>query len=345
MRNFIFFLLATTAFLLGGCQSDSSRVLNVFIWSDYIKTDLIERFEKKYDCNVVVDTYDSNESMYAKLSLGGGGYDVIFPSNYFMQVMVPQGMVKKLDKSKIDNLKHLDPSYLSRLTTDFLDFGVPYMISSTGILYRKDRIKQFESDPSWSIFGDSEYKGRMTMLNDSREVFAAALSYLGFDINTTNKDKIQQAIKVILNWKKNLAKFESEQYKTGIASAEYLVSQGYNGDSLQVMQEISELGFAYPKEGISVSVDYAVISADTPNPDLAYQFINFLLEPEVAAENMEFTYFLSPNKAAYELLPDHLAQNPVMFIPKQIFDKAELIRDLGPNNTLYHQAWDKIKAE
>jgi spermidine/putrescine transport system substrate-binding protein len=318
-------------------------VLHVFIWSDYLKMDLIERFERENHCSVVVDTYDSNESMYAKLSLGGGGYDVVFPSNYFMQIMIPRGMVMKLDKSKLDNLKNLDQSYLTRLDPNFLDYGVPYMISSTGILYRKDRMEEF--DPSWGVFGNSDYRGRMTMLNDNREVFAAALSYLGYDINTINKDEIEEAVKLILEWKKNLAKFEGEQYKNGIASAEYLASQGYNGDGLQVMQEVPQVGFAYPREGISVSFDFAVIAPDSPNADLAYRFIDFLLEPEVAAENMEFTFFLSPNKAAYSLLPEDLAHNPVMFIPQEAFKKAELIRDLGPDNSLYHGAWDKIKGE
>jgi spermidine/putrescine transport system substrate-binding protein len=281
--------------------------------------------------------------MYAKLKLGDGGYDLIFPSNYFIEIMQPQGMLQKIDKSKLENLKNLDTSYLTKVSAEILEVGVPYMMTSSGIIYRKDKIPDL--DPSWGIFGNSAYKGRMTMLNDSREVFAAALSYLGLSINTTNEEDIQKATAQILDWKKNLAKFESEQYKNGVASAEYIVAQGYNGDSLQVMQEVANVSFAYPKEGISLSIDFAAIPANAPNSDLAYAFIDYLLRPEVAAENMEFTYFFSPNKPAYDLLPKTLASNPVMFIPKDVFNKAELIRDLGKNSVLYNKAWDKIKAE
>lgn len=343
MKNFILFLLVITSCFFSGCKTSSKNVLHVFIWSEYLKPNLIEQFEKEYDCEVVIDTFDSNETMYAKLKLGDGGYDLVFPSNYFIEIMQPQGMLQKLDKNKIENLKNLDTSYLTKVNKELLDNGVPYMISSSGIIYRKDKIPNF--DPSWDIFSNSAYKGRMTMLNDSREVFAAALSYLGLSINTTNEEEIQKATDQILNWKKNLAKFESEQYKNGVASAEYILAQGYNGDSLQVIQEIANVSFAYPKEGISLSIDFAAVPSNATNSDLAYAFINFLLRPEVAAENMEYTRFLSPNKPAYALLPETLASNPVMFIPQDVFDKAELIQDLGKNNSLYNKAWDRIKTE
>lgn len=343
MRNAILLLLAAAACVFSGCKTAPKNTLHVFIWSDYLKSSLVERFEKEYDCAVVLDTFDSNETMYAKLKLGGGGYDVIFPSNYFLEIMQPQGLIKNIDKSRIENLKNLDASYLIKASAEMLDFGVPYMMSSSGIIYRTDKVTDF--DPSWGVFGNTAYKGRMTMLNDSREVFAAALSYLGYSINTINDEEIQKAAGQIQVWKKNLAKFESEQYKNGVASAEYILAQGYNGDSLQVIQEVANVAFAYPKEGISLSIDFAAIPSDAPNTDLAYEFINFLLRPEIAAENMEFTCFLSPNLPAYALLPQALASNQVLFIPKDVFAKAELIRNLGKYGVLYNRAWDKVKAE
>jgi spermidine/putrescine transport system substrate-binding protein len=343
MKNLIFVLCLAIACLFTGCQTNPKNTLHVFIWSDYLKSDVFERFQREYDCEVIVDTYDSNEAMYAKLKLGGGGYDVIFPSNYFMEIMQPQGMLKKIDKSKIANLNNLDPRYLKKIESDLLDFGIPYMMSSTGLLYRKDKIVNF--DPSWGVFGNSDYKGRMTMLSDIREVFASALSYLGYSVNTTNEEEIKEATSQILAWKKNLAKFESEQYKNGVASGEFIISQGYNGDSLQVMRENPSVAFAYPKEGISMSMDFAAIPVDASNPDLAYAFVNYLLKPEIAAENIEYTYFLSPNVPAYALLPAALANDPVLFPPDEILEKAEFIHDLGAKGSLYNRAWDKIKAE
>jgi len=336
-------LSAVVACFMTGCQAPPKNALHVFIWSDYLKPDIIESFQKECHCDLIIDTFDSNEAMYAKLKLGGGGYDLIFPSSYFLEIMQRQGMVKKLEKSKIGNLVHLDPDYLKKIPPERLDVGVPYMVSVAGIIYRTDKVALVER--SWGLFGSNEHKGRMTMLNDIREVFASALLYLGYSVNTTKEEEIKNATSQILEWKKNLAKFESGQYKNGIASGEYVIAQGYNGDSLQVMQENPYIAFEYPKEGISLAIDFAVIPADASNIDLAYAFINYLLRPDIAAKNMEFTYFLSPNVPAYALLNPALTSNPAFFLPKEILEKSELIHDLGSKGTLYNRAWDKIKAE
>ncbi|QLH34822.1 MAG: extracellular solute-binding protein [Parachlamydiaceae bacterium] len=142
---------------------------------------------------------------------------------------------------------------------------------------------------------------------------------------------------------KNLAKFESEQNKHGIASAEYVVVQGYNGDMLQVMRENKNVAFYLPKEGAMISVDYAVIAQHAPNVKLAHAFINFLLDAHVAAENIQFTQFSSPNQAAFSLLPKEMQENPALFPPLSVVEKSDMIRFLGKEGELYNRAWDKVK--
>jgi spermidine/putrescine transport system substrate-binding protein len=328
----------------------------VFIWSDYINPEIIAKFEKKYHCQVIIDTYDSNESMYAKLKLGSLDYDILFPSNYFLDLMVQQEMLQPLDTTKIPNRKNLDPVYLKLadsgkqvLNPDYSNqrdllpvYGVPYMISTTGIAYRRDRVKAFE--PSWGIFARTDLKGRMTMLNDIREAMGAALKYLGYSINTTRPEEIDKAVDQLIEWKRNLAKFESEQYKNGIASAEYLVVQGYGGDILQVIQENQEVDFAYPIQGMLMSIDYLVIPKNAKEVELAHAFINYLLDGEVAAENMVFGRHLSPNIAGYDKLPASLRNNPILFPSEETLAKAEVIMNLDQENALYNKAWDRIKA-
>lgn len=328
--------------LLSACQSSSEPELHVLIWSDYIKPELVEKFSQRFHCRVVADTYDSNESMYAKLKLGAGRYDLIFPSNYFLDIMSRQDMLQPINPALIPNIKNLDQQYVKLVDSHLLTFGIPYMVSSAGIAYRADKVAPFE--PSWRIFGESKYKGRMTMLNDLRETIGAALKFLGYSANTLDPKEIDQAAQVLIGWKKNLAKFESEQYKAGIASAEYLIINGYNGDILQVIKENPHVNFVYPKEGITLSMDLLVVPKDAPNTELAYAFMNFLLEPDIAAENIAFTLFLSPNQPAYKMLPKELQENKILFLPQEVLDKAEMIQYLGEDGLIYNKAWDKIKA-
>lgn len=330
------------ALCLVSCSSNE-RELHIFGWADYIKPEIIHKFEKEYNCIVTLDTYDSNEAMYAKLKLGATGYDLIFPSNYTFEMMHEQKMVQKLDSNLLLNRKYLDNQILRKFNHDhFSDYFVPFMINYTGIAYRKDKIEDMDS--SWKIFSRRSLKGRMTMLNDLREVMGAGLRTLGHSINSTDEREIEEAAELIISWKKNLAKFESEQYKSGIASAEYLISQAYNGDILQVMQENQNVDFVFPMEGSTLTCDYMVVPKNAPHPELAQQFMNFLLDPRIAAENIEYTCYLSPNTEAYPLLKESFKTSLVLFPPQEVLEKAEILKNVGAKIIIYTHAWDKIKS-
>lgn len=338
--------LVTSMLLLGiflsACSSSPESQLHLYTWGDYIKPEIVEKFEKENNCRITIDTFDSNEAMYAKLKVGAAGYDLIFPSGYIVEIMQEQGMLLPIDRKAIPNAKYIDSSFLKYSNSMIETFGVPYLMSFSGVAYRNDKVKI--EDKTWSVFGKKEYKGRMTMLNDLREAIGAALKKLGYSINTRDETQVAEAAELLIDWKHNLAKFESEQYKNGIANAEYLIVQGYNGDILQVMQENPRVSFYLPKEGTIIALDYAVIPVKAHNPDLAKKFINYLLDPAISAENMAFTFFLAPNTGAYELLPANLKSNPVLFPPKEILDKSEMIKNLGESTDIYYKAWDHIKA-
>lgn len=329
-------------FISVGCHNSSQSKLYVLIWNDYLKSELIKAFEHKYQCEVIIDTYDSNESMYAKLKYGSGGYDIIVPSGYYMEILNLQDMLLPLTKSSIPNIKNVDPDYTQEIDPILLDYGVPYMVSVNGVAYRHDKIPKIEN--SWDIFADSKFKGRMTMLNDIRETLGAALMFLGYSANTLNEKELNEAVDVLIKWKHNLAKFEGEQYKSGISSGEFLVVAGYNGDILQVMQENHKISFFYPKEGVIIAVDYLSIPKDAPNPLLAHEFINYLLDADVAAQNMISTLFLSPNVPAYAKLPEELRNNDLLFLNKDVRDRAQTIHYLGKKGQIYNKAWDKVRA-
>ena len=336
-----FILLISVAGGLTSCGR-KNPTLNIYTWADYFKPTLIQRFEKEFNCRVVIDTFDSNEAMYAKLKAGATGYGLLTPTSYMVSLMNSQGMLQPLDHRLMPNLVHIDPEYLKVAIDKTMDHSVPYMIVNTGLAYLKSMVKDFV--PSWSMFDRQDLKGRMTMLNDMRETIGAGLKFLGYSLNSTNEEELRKAKDIVLRWKKNIAKYENEQYKTGVASGEFLLVQAYSGDILQVQKENPDVAFAIPVEGAAISVDDLVIPRAAKEVRLAYAFINFLHDPQVAAENVAFLNYLTPNKDCYPLLPPQLRDNPALFMNPEIRAKSEILADLGPATALYMKIWDEIKA-
>ena len=318
------------------------RELNVCTWADYFKPELIERFERENNCRIVIDTFDSNEAMYAKLKAGAKGYDLVTPSSYMVSLMDQQGMVRKIRPELIPNRKNIDPEFLKITIDKSMDHSVPYMITVTGIAYLKSRVADVR--PTWALFDRQDLKGRMTMFNDMRETLGAALKSLGYSLNSHNPEELDKAKEVVLRWRKNLAKFENEQYKSGLASGEFLLVHGYSGDILQVQKENPDIAFTIPEEGTAISCDDLVIPLGAAQEELAHKFINFLLDAKVAAENTEFVGYLCPNRLSYELLPREMRENPALFMEPSVRPKSEVLDDLGRANELYIRVWDQIKA-
>jgi spermidine/putrescine transport system substrate-binding protein len=329
------------AILLSGC-SDSRPVLNIYNWADYMNPDVLKKFEKQYNCRIVLDTFDSNEAMYAKLKAGAKGYDLIFPSSYMVGIMEQQGMLQPLNHDLIPNLGNVDRKFLALTQDPQMNYGVPYLISITGIGYNKARLGELE--PTWALIAKPEVAKRCTLLNDMRETVGAALKSLGYSLNTTSDKELAEAQKVLIAWKKNIAKFEVEEALRGLSSSEFLLVHAYNGDILQAMDENEDLAFLVPKEGTSIATDNMVIPVGADQVELAHAFINFIHEPANSAENMEFVYYLSPNVEGQKLVSQEFRDNPAIFIDPAVMAKNEVIRDLGKDNDKYTRVWDAVKA-
>lgn len=333
--------LATVAATMCSCGKPK-RTLHLYNWSDYVDPEIIEEFEDKFNCNVITDTFDSNESMFAKLKAGAQGYDIVFPSSYMALIMRDQGLIEEIDTTRIPNLVNIDSNFNKVISDPSFKVGVPYMISYAGIAYNKSRCPNF--DATWAVFGNQEYRRSCTLLNDMRETIGAALKYLGYSFNTTNEVEVKEAADLVIMWSKNIAKFDNELYKNGIAAGHFVFVHGYNGDLGQVIEENEDLVFVYPREGVSMACDEMVIPKGAPEKDLAYDFINFVHDPKIAARNMEFTYYLCPNYKAYDFLPEEVRSDELVFIPASVREKSETIRDLGEANRIYTREWDRIKA-
>lgn len=330
--------------LLAGC-GQNGPVLHVYTWADYIDPEVLMEFERRFDCTVAVDTFDSNESMYAKLQAGSTGYDVVMPSSYQIPLMINNKMIKKLDKSLLPNVaKNFDTSYYAAILDRRMDYNIPYSVTYTGFAYRKDKVGDAPVD-SWKIFETDALKGRMALLSDMRETIGGALKSLGYSINTTNEAEIVAAADQVIKWKRNIAKFDNEQYKSAVASSEWFVGHGYSSDSIQLTEDCPDVGFILPKEGFVIACDEMVISADAPNPELAHAFINFLYDADIAKKNMEYVLGPMPVKPALQALDEEVKSK--ILVPPETLARGEVIKDFDDNPTvraIFVREWDRIKA-
>jgi spermidine/putrescine transport system substrate-binding protein len=220
--------------------------------------------------------------------------------------------------------------------------SVPYMMAPTCIAWLGSKVANAE--PSYRMFDREDLKGRITLLDDMREVLGGALRSLGYSLNSKDPAQLAQARDVVRRWKSNIAKFDNEQYKSGIASGEFHLVHGYAGDLLQVADENEDIVVKIPVEGASFSCDDLCIPKDAKSVELAHKFIDFVTEPANAAKNMEYIAYRAPNAGAYPLLTEDFRGNEVLFPSDEVFAKLEPLDDLGDALALWSKTWDEVKA-
>lgn len=331
--------LATT--LLPSCSGGGKKTLHVFTWADYLSDAAAASFEKAFDCRLVIDTFDSNESMTAKIESGATGYDILVPSSYAVKQLEAKGFLQPLDHARLPNLANIDRDHLANALDPEMKVSAPYMMAPTVVAYSSSRVPNAE--PSWNLFLREDIKGRATMLDDMREVLGAALLTLGYPLNSTAPAELDAAVELAIRWKANLAKYENEQYKTGIASGEFFLVHGYAGELLAVQDESADVKVIIPQEGAPFSCDDLCIPKSAPDPELAHAFINHLCDAEVAAENMEWIGYRAPNTPAYAIVSEDFRGSAILFPPDELFAKCGPIGDLGDNLPLWTSAWARVK--
>ena len=341
-KNFI--SLAVLAVLILPVMSCSGNKLHLYNWAYYTPDSVIEKFEKEYKVKVICDEFESNEEMYTKLKTGGSGFDIVFPSQDYVSIMINQGMFEKLDKSLIPNLKNIDPAVLRKTTYDpNMDYSVPYYWGAAGVIVNTAKVPNFEK--SWSIFARSDLRGRMTMLDDMREVMGDALAFLGYSVNTKNPREVEAARDLINNqWKPNLTKFDAVAFGKGFANGEFWVCQGYAEEVfLEIMDDeqlMRDTFFFIPKEGGPAYIDSMCILKGSKKIELAHKFIDFIHRPEIYAEFCDdFGFPATVNVPARQY-----KEGPSWYEHEDIYD-LELKDDLGTSLELYNDAWfNSIRA-
>ncbi len=337
-------LLLVVALFCG--KTFAAEELRLYIWSEYIDPQIITSFEKEYKCKVLVDLYESNEDMMAKLVAGGvSQYDLVVPSGYAIKSMIAQKLLMKLDKSKIPNLKNVDPKFTKLPSDPGDDYSIPYQWGTVGIYYNKTKVKNFT--PSWKMVLGDTAGGPFLLMDSTREMIGSVLIALGKSPNTSNKSDIGEAVKLMLQTKKNK---DFKGFEGGVGGKNQVISGTvalavtYNGDAVRGIDENKDTAFVNPVEGGLIWVDSLGITAQAPNPNLAHKFINYILDAKIGAQLSNYNRYPTPNLAALSFIaPDDL-KNPAIYPDDKTKAKLQFVDDLGLENRIYDEAWTMIKS-
>ena len=340
----------------------AEEVVHLYNWNDYFAEDTLSGFQSRTGVRAVLDLYDSNEILDAKLLAGSSGYDLVFPTALpFAARQIKAGIYLPLDKAKLPGLKHLDPEILKSLQA--IDPGnqylVPYMWGTTGLGINVDKVKAAlgeEPEASWALVFDPEKAKKLagcglTLFDDPTEVFAAALTYLGKDPNSRDKKDLEAVQNLIKAVHPYIRYFHTSQVISDLANGDTCVAMGYSGDVLQARDKAVEAGngvkvaYLVPKEGAVLWVDVMAIPKDAPNPAQGLAFIEYLLDPQVIAAASNFVNYANPNLAATEFLDAAVRQDPGVYPSPETRAKLFTLKEPSDKEMReLNRIWTRLKA-
>ena len=343
-------------------EMDDEKELNIYNWADYIGEHAIENFTKEYGIKVRYDTYDANETLEAKLLAGNTGYDVVFPSSTYYARMIPAGIFKKLDKTKLSNLGNLDPA-ITNLVAQTADpgnqYAATYMWGTNGFAYNVDMIgKRLPDAPvdSLKMIFDPQVLAKfqdcgVSFLDSPEDVVLLALKYIGKDPTSQNPDDIKAAFAMLKQVRPYIGLFDSQGYLNALPNGDRCIAMSWSGDYATAAARAAEAGqkvnlaYTVPKEGANIWFDGMLIPADAPHPKNALLFINYMMRPDVIADTTNFINYANANAAATPLVKKEITGNPAIYpdaeTKQRLFPAVERKNDL---QRLINREWTRFKS-
>lgn len=323
--------------------------INVYNWGEYISNgvddtiDVNKEFTKKTGIDVNYTTFDSNESLYSKLASGGANYDVIVPSDYMVSKLKDEGLIEKLDYNNIPNFQYIDKQFRNPEYDKTNEYSVPYTWGVVGIFYNKNYVK--EPVDSWKILWDQKYAGKILMFDNPRDSFGIAQKILGYSFNSTNAGEWENAAKLLKEQKPLVQAYVMDQIFDKMASGDAWLAPYYAGDAATLVEDNPNIGFAIPtKEGTNFFVDALCVPNGAQHKKEAEAYINFLCDPEIAAANMDYIGYSTPETEAKKLLPEETVNNPIYYPDQSILDHSETFVNLPDDtNMLIDTLWAEVK--
>ena len=323
--------------------------INVYNWGEYISNgsddsvDVVAAFEKLTGIKVNYTTFDSNESMYAKLKSGAANYDVVIPSDYMVAKMIAEGMLKPLNYDNIPNFKKINQEYVDPDYDPQNAYTVPYMLCTTGIIYNTTMVE--EPPTSWADLWDVEYAGNVLMFNNSRDAYAIAAKKMGLSLNPSSVEEVDDVMKELQAQKSVVQAYVMDEIFDKMEGGEAAMAPYYAGDALTMIDENPDLAFVSPEEGVNFFVDSMCIPASSKHKEAAEMFINFMCEPDVGYQNCDFIGYSTPITEVWERLDDDLKYSPIAYPSDEVMNKAEVFVTLPDDiNAEMDAKWSEMKS-
>jgi spermidine/putrescine transport system substrate-binding protein len=329
----------TTPGTLG--PNTEAKVLNFYNWTDYIDDKAIPNFQKQTGIKVTYDNYSSNDELFAKMSTGSTGFDLIVPTDAFVVKMKHADLLEPLDLSQIPNVKNLDERFRNADYDPGNQYSIPWQWGTTGIGYDKTKVTDPVTD--WDAFNIPAVKGKSSYLDEARDAFALALFAMGKDPNTLNTDDLDAARDYLIDLKKKVKSITSD-YQEPLKSGELLMAHAYSGDVFQIQVDNDNVEYVIPKSGAFSWVDSMAIPKGAKHPRNAMAFMNYILEPKVGAALTNFVSYGSPNKAAEPYIDKSITSNPLIYPPADMLAKLPFQKDLGEDELEYSDRWTQVKT-
>ena len=326
-------LLIISLLLITGCTKNSGYdgVVNVLNWSSYIPDSVISNFEKEYNIKVNYGTYSSNEELLAKVtSSKEGTYDVVFPSDYMVELMINKNIIKPIDKSKINNFININEQFLNQSYDPNNEYSLPFLSTIVVIVYNTDKVT--DNIMGYNDLLAEKYKNNIVLLDDQRIVIGMSLLSLGYDMNETDKDKLKEAERWLLSLKKNIKAYDSDSPKTFFITNEVDLGIMWSAEAILAQQDNPNIKIVYPYEGHAISTDNYTILKGAKNEENAYKFINYLLRNDISKQIVEEYPYISPNKNI---------ENSISL--DKVFYKGNYVKNIGSKIREYDKLWAIIK--
>lgn len=322
---------------------NEKNIVNIYNWGEYIDKDLLTKFEEETGVKVIYSNFNTNEDMYVKLKNGGSNYDVVVPSDYMIEKMINEEMLRPINWKNVPNLKYVDREYLYHSYDPNQKYSAPFFWGTLGIVYNTTLVE----DPveSWEILWNKKYERQIVMLDSSRDSIGIALALLGYSMNATDFDQLKEAEALLKEQYPLVYAYLVDQTRDIMINGEAALAVMYSGDAVEALSENEDLAYAIPVEGSNLWFDAMVIPANAQHPENAEKFINFMLAPENAAQNAEFIWYSIPSTAAKELLEEELQNSEVAYPPKKVLEKLEVFRDPGDMVKIYDDIWQEVKNQ
>lgn len=336
-------LLIFLIMLCCGCSHDENeRELNILNWSSYIPSSVILSFEEETGINVNYATYSSNEELLAKIAVAKEGtYDLIFPSDYMVEIMISRGLIQEMDTSRLNNAGNLNIDFLGKKYDLDNKYTLPFIAASTVIAVNREVIH--DNIDSYNDLLDSKYMNEIVLIDDQRIIIGMALLANGYDMNSVDDRELEVAKNWLLKLKENLKAYDSDSPKNFLISKEASIAVLWNAEGALASMENANIENIFPKEGVAVSIDNFAIPKGAKNVDELYEFIDYILRSDVMKEIIESYPYKNVNLETEKLLDMDYLNNNAANISDNVFENGLFVKNIGDNISKYDRIWAEIK--